>query len=236
MARLKDLASSPPDVRRNVLRRVGQVVSFLVLIALLLFLSAGSIAWLYAWVYLALYALVMLIGSLLLPLEVIAERGSKKENVEPWDRVLVAVIIVPDVSLYLVAGLDVRWGWTPSLAVGWHLAAIGVFLAGCALMYWAMIVNRFFSTAVRIQFERGQSVCSSGPYRYIRHPGYLGTILYTLASPILLGSLWAMLPAAVVAGLFVVRTWLEDNTLRHRLAGYGPYVARVRYRLLPGIW
>lgn len=236
MARLKDLASSPPDVRRNVMRRVWQVASFLVLAALLLFLSAGNFAWLYAWVYLALYVLVMLIGSLALPLEVISERGSKKENVESWDRVLVGLIILPDLGLYVVAGLDMRWGWSPAFAVGWHLTAIGVFVAGCALLYWAMTVNRFFSTAVRIQFERGHTVCSSGPYQYIRHPGYLGTILYTLASPILLGSLWAMIPAALAAGLFVARTWLEDNTLRRKLPDYKHYTTRVRYRLLPGLW
>ncbi len=99
-----------------------------------------------------------------------------------------------------------------------------------------MIANHFFSTTVRLQFERGHVVCSSGPYRYIRHPGYLGMILYNLATPIFLGSLWAVILACMIAGLFVARTGLEDRTLLQKLPGYEQYATRTSYRLIPWLW
>jgi len=236
MAYLKELAESPPDIKHNILRRVGQVASIYIAVALILFISAGSFDWPYAWLYMAIYFLITIIGSLFLPLEVIAERGSKKGNVEEWDTVLSGLIISISLSMYLVAGLDFRWRWSPELATGSHLASIFIFILGCALEIWAMRANRFFSTAVRIQFEREHMVCSSGPYRYVRHPGYLGMIMYNSASPIFLGSLWAMMPAIMIVSLFVIRVWLEEKTLLQKLPGYGQYAARIRYRLLPWLW
>jgi len=184
----------------------------------------------------AVYFAVTLIGSLILPLEVIAERGSKKGNVEEWDTVLSGLIISITLCMYLVAGLDHRWRWSPILSTASHLASISLFLLGCALDLWAMRANRFFSTAVWIQFEREHAVCSSGPYRYVRHPGYLGMIIYNLATPLFLGSLWAMMPAMMIVGLFVIRIGLEEKVLLRKLPGYGQYAARIRYRLLPRIW
>jgi len=99
-----------------------------------------------------------------------------------------------------------------------------------------MASNRFFSTSVRIQFDRGHTVCSSGPYRYVRHPGYVGMIVYFLATPVLVGSLWGAIPAMATAVLFVVRTRMEDRTLLQKLPGYREYAARVRFRLFPGVW
>ena len=99
-----------------------------------------------------------------------------------------------------------------------------------------MIANAYFSTAVRIQTDRGHTVCRTGPYRYVRHPGYLGFILQSIAVPILLGSLWALVPGIVAAALMVVRTALEDRTLQAELLGYQQYSREVRYRLIPGIW
>lgn len=236
MANLKKLADSPPEVKRDIMRRLWQVLVTFVLIALLLFVSAGSLGWLYAWLYLAVYLSILLAGSLTLPLELIAERGSKKANTEQWDPVLSGFITLSTLGLYVVAGLDFRWRWSPPLATGWHLGAIAVFVLGCALVIWAMIANHFFSTTVRLQFERGHVVCSSGPYRYIRHPGYLGMILYNLATPIFLGSLWAVIPALMIAGLFVARTGLEDRTLLQKLPGYEQYATRTSHRLIPWLW
>jgi protein-S-isoprenylcysteine O-methyltransferase Ste14 len=236
IANLKKLANSQPGIRHNIMRRLGQVVSTFILIALILFISAGSLDWLYAWLYMAVYLLVLLIGSLILPLELIAEQGSKKENVEKWDTVLSRLIILSSLGMFLVAGLDFRWRWSSKLATGLHLGSIFIFILGCALVFWAMSANRFFSTDVRFQFERGHIVCSSGPYKYVRHPGYLGMILYILVSPIFLGSLWAMIPALMIVSLFVTRTWLEDKTLLQKLPGYGQYAARIRYHLLPWLW
>jgi protein-S-isoprenylcysteine O-methyltransferase Ste14 len=99
-----------------------------------------------------------------------------------------------------------------------------------------MLTNAFFSCTVRIQEERGHVVVSEGPYRYVRHPGYVGFIVSGLVTPIVLDSLWALVPAALAASLLVFRTSLEDSTLRKELSGYDEYAGRVRYRLLPGVW
>ena len=139
-------------------------------------------------------------------------------------------------ALPLVAGLDVRFGWTQELRVGWHVAGAAVLAAGLGLGGWAMIANAYFSTAVRIQSERGHTVCRSGPYRFVRHPGYVGFILQSLGTPVLLGSLWALIPGITAAALMVIRTSLEDRTLQAELPGYPDYVQEVRYRLVPGIW
>jgi len=236
MKNLREMASAPPETRRNLLRRVGQMLFFDSLIAVLLFASAGRLDWPYAWLYTALMVSIQLSGAFFMPLEVVAERGSKKENAEKWDRVVTGLIVPGFLGVYLVAGLDFRWRWSPDLAVAWHIGAELLFILGCALEIWAMHANRFFSTAVRMQLDRGHAVCSSGPYRYVRHPGYVGMILYYGVSPIFLGSLWALIPAAMTGMLFVVRTRLEDRTLREKLPGYAEYAARVRFRLLPGVW
>ena len=99
-----------------------------------------------------------------------------------------------------------------------------------------MVANAFFVATVRIQTDRNQMVISSGPYRYVRHPGYAGTILLHLAMPFMLNSLWALIPAGLIVLVLIVRTALEDKTLHDELLGYKEYAARVRYRLLPGVW
>ena len=117
-----------------------------------------------------------------------------------------------------------------------QIAALVIAALAYAISPWAMRVNAYFSKIVRIQEDRGHSVVSSGPYRIVRHPTYLGTILFELVTPIMLGSLWALIPGALTALLFIVRTALEDRTLREELPGYQAYAERVRYRLLPGVW
>lgn len=233
---LKNLFEMKPEIRRNVIRRLLQIPAAWVFIALLLFFSAGSMKWSSAWLFLVLLVSVDLIGLQFIPLEVLAERGSKKENVEDWDIVLGKRIVLCMLSIFLVAGLDYRWSWSPAMDTGWQLASIAFFVFGSALEIWAMRVNHFFSDVVRIQLDREHKVCSSGPYQYVRHPGYLGMIIYYLAAPILLGSLWAMIPALTTMALFVIRTRLEDNTLNQKLPGYREYADRVRFRLLPGVW
>jgi protein-S-isoprenylcysteine O-methyltransferase Ste14 len=135
-----------------------------------------------------------------------------------------------------VAGMDVRFGWTVPLPLALQLAAMGVAALGYALMTWALAVNAFFSKVVRIQEDRGQRVVTRGPYRLVRHPGYVGTIAFELATPIMLGSLWALIPGVLAASLTVVRTVLEDRTLQQELDGYQEYARHVPHRLLPGVW
>ena len=236
MGILKKLNDSNPEVRRNAIRRMVQFPAAWIFIASLLFISAGTMKWPDAWLFMAVLVAVDLIGLLFIPLEVLAERGRRKENVEDWDKLLAKFIVVSMMSTFLIAGLDHRWNWSPDIVPGLHRASIAVFILGCALEIWAMGVNRFFSDVVRIQYERGHTVCSVGPYKYIRHPGYLGMLIYYLAAPIFLGSFWAMVPAAATMTLFVIRTRMEDETLLRKLSGYKEYADRVRFRLIPGLW
>ncbi len=138
---------------------------------------------------------------------------------------------------WVLAGLDAgRFHWSPEISLAVQGVALGLVGAGLGVWMWAMTVNPFFSSAVRIQRDRGHHVIRAGPYRAVRHPGYLAGIVLFLASPLALGSLWAALPAFLLAVLFLRRTRLEDRVLARELEGYTEYAQQVRYRLVPRVW
>lgn len=168
-------------------------------------------------------------------LEVIAERGRAISHMQDWDKLVSGLWSVCQyVALPLVAALDIRFHWTRDFTLIGHVAGAALLASGLALFSWAMIVNAYFSTAARIQ--SGQTVCRSGPYRFVRHPGYAGAILQSFGIALLLGSWWALMPAAGAVVFIVVRTVLEDRMLRTELAGYDAYVNKVRFRLIPRFW
>jgi len=224
------------DFKKNIFKRSIQVLMSIFLISALLFISAGKINFTYAWIYIALSIMVIIINLFIFPAELIAERGRSKDNVETWDKILTRLIMLPFLSLYIVAGLDIRFGWSPKLDIWIHITGLALFLLGNAIVSWAMVSNPYFSTAVCIQHDRNHSVSKGGPYKYIRHPGYLGMIIYYIATPLFLGSLWSFIPAFLTSILFIIRTALEDNTLKNKLDGYANYALKVRYRIIPGIW
>jgi protein-S-isoprenylcysteine O-methyltransferase Ste14 len=229
------------DIRRsdtggNILRRLMQVSMSVIITLIILLVSAGIIKWIYAWIYTLASVLVIITNAFIFPTELISERGRKKENVEKWDKIITGIIIIPWFTLYIIAGLDIRFGWSTEFALWIHITALITFILGNALVSWAMIANNYFSTSVRIQYDRGHTVSSGGPYRYIRHPGYIGMIIYLLSTPIILGSFWALIPAIMTVILFIIRTSFEDNTLKNKLEGYKEYAERVKYRLISGIW
>jgi len=228
--------SSKLDTRKNILKRGIQITMSVILVTIILLGSAGKVDWIYAWLYIASSLLIIIINAFILPPELISERGRTKENVEKWDRLISGLIIFPWLALYIVSGLDIRFGLSLELAAWIHITGLVIYLLGNAFVSWAMISNIYFSTAVRIQYDRGHTVSNSGPYRLIRHPGCMGMIIYLLASPIILGSIWALIPASLTVILFIIRTALEDNTLKNKLEGYKEYAERVKYRLIPGIW
>ena len=227
------------NLMKGVLRRGLQVLAIFLFYGAIRFISAGLLDWPVAWIYLGIYAGTVLINTtLLLPRnpEFIAERGKEKQDIKGWDKTVTNLAGIFMISGLIVPGLDLRFGWSSPLAIPLYVVGFCVFAAGCALFSWAMISNEFFETKVRIQKDRGQMVATTGPYRYVRHPGYVGMILQLIATPFALGSLWGVIPALCAAGTFVLRTALEDKTLRKELDGYRDYVERVRYRLLPGVW
>jgi len=226
-------------LRAGITKRFVQVFLFLVLQTVVLFAGSGQLSWIWAWLYLGICLVIFVVNATLLlraSPETLAERGEARFT-EKWDKIVVSLyslflfLLVP-----LVAALDVRFGWTGNIQDGWHIVgAIGV-VAGFAIGAWAMLVNAYFSTAVRIQTDRGHTVCRSGPYRFVRHPGYVGFIVQSVATPVLLGSVWGLLPGLAAGVMLIIRTLLEDRTLRRELSGYEEYAHEVRYRLLPGIW
>jgi protein-S-isoprenylcysteine O-methyltransferase Ste14 len=208
----------------------------------ILFLAAGTIRWWEAWAYVGMSMVVLISSRLVLFLkspDLVLERSSavNKEDVKEWDRYLMPfTALVGPLSSWIIAGLDKRFGWSPDLPNYFQVIALMVIFLGSQLGSWAMIVNRFFSSHVRIQEERGHSVVNKGPYQYIRHPGYAGGILAWLAAPVFFSSPWLVIPMVLVIIASITRTALEDKTLIEELPGYEEYAREVKYRLVPGIW
>ena len=225
-----------PDLTRGVAKRMVQVVFQTVFLVAMPLISAGRLDWVWPWAYLGVGIGILAINMLILSPELMAERGQPRENVKDWDKVLTSLIALPILALLIVAGLDERFGWSPQLALVIHLIGLAFIALGQGLFSWAMASNIFFSTAVRIQMDRDHTVASGGPYRYVRHPGYIGLIVSLFATALALGSLWALIPAGLAAVLLGVRTALEDKTLLEELDGYKEYAAQTRHRMLPGIW
>ncbi len=221
-----------------MLRAYIRFVVYIIFVALILFLSAGRLDWTAAWVFLIIYTAIILIGVIFVDPGLIEERSHIGPGAKRWDIVIASLAVVflfP--ATFLVAGLDAgRYHWSPPFPIWLQIAAFLGFLMGSALQSWAIITNKFFSAVVRIQTDRGHYVITDGPYRYVRHPGYTGIIVTSFAIPLMLGSLWALVPALIGDFILVVRTLLEDNTLKNELAGYTEYTAKTRYRLIPGIW
>ncbi len=205
----------------------------------LLFLCAGTARWPAGWAYLAIMMAVLVHTSTILRRhpDLIAERRKPPAGAKRWDRPLVAVIgVAGPIALIVVSGLDRRFHWSAPMAVWWKGAGLVLVAAGGMLSNWALSVNRFFSALVRIQTDRGHQVVDSGPYRLVRHPGYLGSMIHMPGVALALGSITGLWVVAAVAVTMLVRTFLEDRTLRAELDGYDAYARRVRYRLVPGIW
>jgi protein-S-isoprenylcysteine O-methyltransferase Ste14 len=222
-------------------RVIVQMLFFVVVIPFLPLLISRHWDWWEAWVY-AIAGILGFVFSRVLAArrhpDLIAERSRfmQHENAKSWDRILAPLISLGSILIMIVVGLDELLGWSPAFSLPAKIIALVLILAGYALSSYALIENRFFSGMVRIQTERGHQVVSSGPYRWVRHPGYAGGLPVYLATPVFLDSVWAFIPAVSLTVALVIRTSLEDRTLQEELAGYKDYAMRVRYRLLPGVW
>lgn len=232
--------SKRPDRNpRLVVRYVLREAMGLVIMGLALFWPAGRVDWWPAWAALT----VMAVWSAATAFVVIrihpgllAERLGPRAGAKAWDLAIMSGLGLLQLLRYIVAGLDQRFGWTGGLPTAAQVTALLLCALGYAVVIWATASNAFFSQIVRIQTERGHAVASGGPYRYLRHPGYAGAIVYEAAVPILLASGWSGIASGAAVALLVLRTVLEDRTLQAELPGYADYARRVRYRLVPGIW
>jgi protein-S-isoprenylcysteine O-methyltransferase Ste14 len=221
------------------MRYVAQRLGLLLIFACVLFGSAGRLDWQRGWAYLLVVFLLELITLTVLAAlapETLNQRGTSHSGVKPFDRAFAVIFLVLALCTPVVAGLDaVRFGWS-ALPWSWFGVGLVVLLLAAPFGTWAMVENEHFEQFVRIQVERGHRVVTTGPYRFVRHPGYLAAILGALATPLMLGSAWTFVPAGLLVLLFVVRTQLEDATLRRELQAYEEYAQRTRFRLVPFVW
>jgi protein-S-isoprenylcysteine O-methyltransferase Ste14 len=225
--------------RRLLLVEVTRNLLFFCILIALLFLSAGRLDYWQGWLLVGLMAVQTVVSLLQFSgnTSLAAERLKPGPGTKPWDKLFMALYFPLSMGIFVVGGLDAgRFGWTRGLPVWVYPVSVAVYCASFAFTRWAMQTNRWFSSVVRIQTERGQRVVQDGPYRFVRHPGYTGIIGSFLSAPFILGSFWSLVPATAVVLLLIVRTALEDSMLQEELAGYAGYAVRVRYRLLPGIW
>lgn len=205
----------------------------------ILFVSAGRIDYWQGWLYATVNILCTVLNSLATKNHegLAEERSGVKEGTKAWDKRIIGLSALALVFTYVVAGLDAgRFNWSPQFPLFVHMVGLGLIILGEVLFLLAQRQNRFFSSIMRIQTERGHTVCDSGIYSRIRHPAYLGSIFTALGIPLILGSLWSFIPATVSILLTIARTSLEDRALLKELEGYAAYAEKTRYRLFPFIW
>lgn len=195
-------------------------------------------AWVVAFIFIAGFVISRMLARRKHP-DILAERSDSfsRKDAKPWDRFLAPAMAFGGAILLVIAGLEERFGWSPiAFNLSVKIAAIILLILAYLFSSWALIENAFFSGIVRVQKDRGHSVCDSGPYRFLRHPGYAGTLLSYLCMPLILDSAWAFIATGLLFIVTIARTALEDQTLKNELPGYRAYAERVKHRLFPGLW
>ncbi len=238
---IKPTPAAPSNIHMNPKVIVAFVVFSLLTPAALL-LAGGDLRWTMAWAYAAIY-LASVVLSRLLALKktpgLLAERSNftQAADTPAWDRALVPVVaLIGPFAMIVTAGLDHRFGWGPGINPALQVVFLAIVAISALVAVWAMLANAFFSAVVHIQRERGHQVISRGPYAAVRHPAYAASVISSLATPLALGAVWALVPALIIIIGLVIRTALEDQMLQKELPGYTEYAAHVKYRLLPGVW
>lgn len=218
-----------------------QLVATIILAPFIPLIISGDWGWWQAWAFAVLYILSFAVSRILASRrhpDLIRERARfmRVKDTKPWDKTLAPLLGIGSILVPVTAGLDKYYGWSPAFSLIVNLLALFGILLSYGVSSWALIENRFFSSTVRIQTERGHHVVSTGPYRIIRHPGYAGGLFSYICVPLLLDSIWAWIPTVFLMTVMVIRTALEDKTLQAELSGYKEFTQKTRYRLIPGIW
>lgn len=227
------------EAQRQALQKsMISLVVTVVIVAALLFGTAGTLNWSRGWSFMAAFIVAMLVSVGILwrtnP-EIFVARSRVQTGTKWWDYIFLVLIIGGLAALLPVAGLDYRFAWLQ--ASDW-LVVVGylLFVLSFAGQIWPQATNRHFEPGVRIQTDRQHTVIDTGPYALVRHPGYVSGALLAISVALVLGSLVALLPAAIVIAALVMRTIIEDRTLQQELPGYADYALRVQYRWVPGVW
>lgn len=205
----------------------------------LLFWTAGTIDWRRGWLFYSLLVALAFFAVAWISRdnpELFAARRRIPKAAKPWDMAIIAITLLAWLAIMPIAALDdARFGWAPQ-PVWVQLVGYVLLIAGFMGVTWAQSVNRHFETTIRIQTDRAHAVIDTGPYAFIRHPGYAFTVPMSAGMALSLGSLFALIPVAVIAVVLVIRTLAEDKELKANLPGYAEYATRVKQRWIPGVW
>ena len=222
-----------------VIAYIRQTVPVTTLYLAGLFFAAGDAAWPAGWVFAGLTVAYLVANPVALRRwnpSLLAERGQVlRKETKPFDRVFVFLYLPITALIYVAMGLDHRFGWS-AMPLWLIFVGVGLFVLSCPVGLWAMCVNPHFEFTAVIRADGSQRVVSSGPYRWVRHPGYLAALISAASFPLILGSWVGLAATALFFALFITRTALEDSALRRELPGYGDYAATTKARLLPGVW
>ncbi|MCP8304382.1 MAG: isoprenylcysteine carboxylmethyltransferase family protein [archaeon] len=237
----KNITENNKGLKRSGILLILRGYLGLIIQIIILFVAAGRIdisrAWIFFGITFVYYAVGMMILSKLNP-ELLNIRGGKrfKQGTKSWDKVLLPAYGIMHYVLLAIVGLDVGRFQGSSLGINFAVLGFMFYIISAILLTWAMIANPHFETTVRIQKDRDHQVITTGPYKIIRHPGYAGGILLAISIPLIIGSLFGLIPAGIIILLLIIRTSLEDKTLLNELNGYSEYAKRVKYRLFPRVW
>ncbi|MCP4724914.1 MAG: isoprenylcysteine carboxylmethyltransferase family protein [bacterium] len=201
--------------------------------------AAGELYWINAWVYYLYFLLMQLVYFGVLKKfnpELINERAKLlRADTKKFDKWFYALSVPVMVTALVLTGIDRRFGWS-DVPLYLNITGFLIMFFTSALAMWAIAVNRHFETSVRIQTDRDHKICKKGPYKYVRHPGYVGMVFGWLGFPLFLGTVWTFIPGAVMGLLAIFRTFMEDRTLQNELPGYKEYTLETKYRLMPLVW
>ncbi len=205
----------------------------------IIFVSAGRIDYWQGLIYVSIGFIMFLLNYTVLRIdpELLQERSKPGKNTKKWDKAILGLSFLVTISMYIIAGLDSgRYHWSPDFHWSVYLLGIALTALGQLLFLIAQKQNRFFSSTVRIQTDREHTVCDTGLYKIVRHPAYMGSIIQALGFPLLFGSFWSIIPIFMSIILLIIRTNLEDRTLKNELKGYLEYSKKTRYRIIPYVW
>jgi len=205
----------------------------------IIFISAGRFVYWQGLLYVIIGLCMFIVQNTALRLDsdLMNERSKPGEGVKKWDKLILGLSLLVTISIYIVVGLDSgHYHWSPDFHWSIYLLGIVATMLGQLLFLIAQKQNKFFSSTVRIQTDRGHTVCDTGLYRIVRHPAYLGSVIQTIAFPLFFGSLWCIIPVCISIILLLTRTYLEDKTLKTELSGYSEYTLKTRYMIFPFVW
>jgi len=231
---------SNEKIRKSGIAYIIRTLFQLLLMSVVFFMAAGELHIKRGWIYFGILALVYISSSLILikyNSELLNERAKKRANTKSWDKLLLGLYwFISFFGIHIVAGLDIgRFNWS-EIPIAYMIPGVILYVISAAIGSWAMIVNKHFEATVRIQDDRNHNVIKEGPYKIVRHPGYLSILLGISAVPLMIGSLYAFFCSVAVIFIIIIRTALEDKMLQQELKGYSEYTREVKYRIIPLIW